>query len=116
MSNLLYIEHINDPILQSRTALTAAIIAMELIARHPSMQNHLPDCGGLLAYYRWCAEHEDNALGCLALARMARDELALLEGVPLGKARDYLATAQQQTERLIAVLAPLIPEVEGVGR
>lgn len=110
--SFLYIERVSDPLMQSRTALTAAIVAVELIARHPSMRGHIADCGGLLAYYRWCATHEDNPLGCLALARMARDELALLAPVVRGDACDLLATAQQQTERLIGVLAPQVPQEE----
>lgn len=105
----LYIEKISDALMQSRTAITAAIVAVELIARHPSMRDHYADCGGLLAYYRWCATHEDNPTGCLALARMARDELALLQGAARGDACGLLATAQQQTERLIAVLAETLP-------
>lgn len=114
MTTALYTEKISDALMESRTALTAAIVAVELVYRHPSMRNHYADCGGILAYYRWCATHEDNPLGCLALARMARDELALLVDDARGTACALLATAQQQTERLIATLAPQVPEGEAL--
>lgn len=108
--NIVIAEQSSDPALQARHAVTAISCAAELLARR--VGPHAATCGQVMGFMQWCAQNESNRLGCLALARMVRDELAMLSAVVRGDACALLATAQQQTERLIGVLSDAVEEAQ----